>query len=147
MGWAQTWKSFIICQEHKVNGPNGFESNDSDYDEGGGDGAEERTDEDDNEHLDNIAEDRGGKDAKLNNQAKPLTKAESGVDYFIYDSCSFQFDKEAFLMLWLVSASPSGSLYISLGIVVTSSYCRHFHQTNSPSSINLDYTSEASLTS
>lgn len=37
--WAQTWESFIICQERKVNGPDGCESNDSDY-------AEEETDDD-----------------------------------------------------------------------------------------------------
>jgi hypothetical protein len=33
--WAQTWESFIVKQDHRVNGPGGYESNDSDYDEEG----------------------------------------------------------------------------------------------------------------
>ena len=35
--WAQTWESFIIKQDLQVNGPDGHESNDSDYNEEGHD--------------------------------------------------------------------------------------------------------------
>jgi hypothetical protein len=33
--WAQTWESFIDKEDHRVNGPGGYESNDSDYDKEG----------------------------------------------------------------------------------------------------------------
>jgi hypothetical protein len=54
--WAETWESFIICQEHKVNGPDGVESNDSDY-------AEEESEDDvcsdgDDDHFKDVVEEK-----------------------------------------------------------------------------------------